>query len=417
MLNEKKIPGINWRMAAVFFIIAFCARVLFYFYLRKIHPGWNFHALEVNHWLEIARNVVSGAGFSDKALLTYFPTETLHPTAARSPLPVLAVSLLLSLFGGHVLTLLVYSWILSGLSAALIYIFGKKIGNSEKPAVIAALIFCFYLPEMHHSITYAAASEGLFTFLLLLYSFFVFSFRGKDSPLSSLSLGILLGLAFLCRPVVLFFPFLHAAWLFAQYRAKAVTRVLLFFAGFALAAAPWAARNQAVFGKPVFTTTLGGYNLLRHNWMIEKNQFKLCTAEDFRPFADQVIAEAGLDLEKANEVELDGVFKKKAGEIIREYPLRYLKFCVIRLGWLWYKIGAEKPVYLIQNLLLYLFMFPGIALALFRRGGLRFMAFTVLYFVFIYAGINAQFRFIVPVIPLGILLAAENARLFFKKSG
>ena len=99
------------------------------------------------------------------------------------------------------------------------------------------------------------------------------------------------------------------------------------------------------------------------------------------------------------------MFKRKAKEIIRQYPWRYLKLTAIRSVWLWYTIGAEKPPYLFWNLFIYLFMFPGLVLVLLRKHLLSLFAIHIFYFILIHIGINAQFRFICPMMPYGIMIA------------
>jgi hypothetical protein len=389
------------------FCTAFLARVVFYLIFRK-----DFNNLGINHWLDIARNLVSGAGYSEHSLLTYFPSTQLEPTAARGPVPVLALSLLLLIFRSHYeLPLLIYSWSLSSITAVLLYFLSRNVFRSAKAGLVTALTYCFYLPEMFISTAYAAASESLFTLLLMAY--FWAMIRSVDSLKARWAAvsGLLLGLACLSRPVVLLFPIFYVAWMFQNHRVKAMMPVVIFLAALILCLSPWVIRNQIVFHRPVVSTTLGGYNLLRHNGMLDRNDLRIYTAEDFAPLAREVVAKAGYRFDRLNEVQLDQVFKLAAIQQIRAFPWRYLKLCVLRSIWLWYKINAERFLLLFQNCLIYLFMFPGLVLVFIRRHSLRVFAVHILYFVLIHAAINAQFRFICPMMPYGIMLAVYTALL------
>ncbi len=197
-------------------------------------------------------------------------------------------------------------------------------------------------------------------------------------------------------------------------RMRALPALAFFGGTFLICLTPWGIRNQIVFGKPVLTTTLGGYNLLRHNFGIENNNYRLRDKKDFDPVARKAITEAGYDLKNMNEVQMDEVFTRAALRIIRRYPWRYLKFCVIRAGWLWYKVHGEKPPYLLQNGIVYLFMFPGLILALMRRHFLSVFVLHIFYFVLFHAAINAQFRFICPMMPYGIMIAVYAAASLWK---
>ncbi|HTL47179.1 MAG TPA: glycosyltransferase family 39 protein [Verrucomicrobiae bacterium] len=399
--------------ALFLFLAAFAARLLFYPAFRQMNPAWSFQNLDVNHWLVIARNVAAGRGFTDSALMTYFQTPSLHATAARSPVPVLLLAGLLKIFPDRLPTFLIYSWTLSGLNAAALYYLALRRLKSRRLALVTGLIYCFYFPEMDRSIAYAAASEGVF--ILLFIAYFRFCNRCFDRPSKAYAAaaGLVFALAFLSRPVILFMPALFAGAMIKHHRARALAPLACFAAAAALCAAPWTMRNQKVFGRPVLTTTLGGYNLLRHNWMIETGKYKLCTDDDFEPVAHRAAAETGRPLESMNEAELDALFKEKAKQIIRRYPLRYLEASMIRLFWLWYKIGADRPLYVIQNAVIYAFLLPGLVMTLLRRSRLGFISVHFLYFIVMHAAINAQFRFIEPLMGFGIMIAVFAAADIF----
>lgn len=399
------------------FLTALAARVVFYFVVKTRHPEmWSAQEIHINGWLEIAQNLVSGRGYSQKLLLTYFPTDHLPATAARGPVPVLFLALMLLIFNGYQLYPFFFcSWALSACNAVLLYFLAQKVFECKKMALATALCYSFYLPEMFISTAYAAASESLFTLLLLGY--FLMAIRSVETKCltGAFAAGGLLGLAWLCRPVVLFFPLLYMGWRLKEDRSKAVLAIGTFLAALSLCLAPWAIRNQMVFHKPVLSTTLGGYNLFRHNVMIRQNQFEIIDSETFDPIAREAVAKAGYDFNQLNEVQLDGIFKREALRVILDYPGRYFKLCALRAGWLWYKINGEKGFYLAQNLLVYLFMFPGLILAVTRRHFLlKVLGFHFLGYALFHILINTQFRFICPMMPCGILFAVHAFGVILK---
>jgi hypothetical protein len=165
--------------------------------------------------------------------------------------------------------------------------------------------------------------------------------------------GCLFGLCVLCRPtfltwligVVVVLPFCVQS---SRRRAVAV------FAGFGVAAAmvlaPWAIRNQIAFGRPIITTTHGGYTLLLGN----NPQFyeylrdgAWGTVWDAGPFNRRWVAEAGkIPMRKypfnqstglfvPDEVTVDARAYQLAFENIRNEPLMFVYGCLVRVGRLW----------------------------------------------------------------------------------
>ena len=91
----------------------------------------------------------------------------------------------------------------------------------------------------------------------------------RPSPRRAAAAGAAMGLAVLCRPT--FLPWLLVAapvlpWLAARKGHATPGRTAASFAvAAALVLAPWAVRNQLQFGRPIVTTTHGGYTLLLGN--------------------------------------------------------------------------------------------------------------------------------------------------------
>ncbi len=406
----------KYKDTALIFLTAFFARAVFFLILRHDNPLWVLN-IGINGWLEIAQNLAAGDGYTTRHLLTYFEIDHLVPTAARSPLPVLVLSGLIRLLGSHYSVIFIYSWTLSAAAAVLLSYLSKKIFSSQKMGLITALLYCFYIPEMYLSTGYAAAAESLFTLLLMSYFWVTIKNIESGKVKWAFCAGLLLGLAFLCRPAVIFIPALYVIWIWKKQRSKAIPHIALFLTALLLCVAPWAIRNQMVFHKPIVTSTLGGYNLLRHHHMLEEDRYSITTYKEFEVIARKAVAEKGYTVEELNEVELDQILSEKAVGIIKRHPLRYLKLCAVRCVWVWYKLTGEKPYSRIQNAILYLLMFPGMLLVVRHRHILSVFVWHILFFVIFHALINVQFRFICPMMPYGIMIAVyAGQRLLGKGS-
>lgn len=90
-----------------------------------------------------------------------------------------------------------------------------------------------------------------------------------DNALSrgaSLSAGLVLGLATLCRPTFVVWVALSLFWIMMAYRHRqGLQCAICLLLGAVAVLTPWAVRNQQVMGRPVVTTTHGGYTLLLGN--------------------------------------------------------------------------------------------------------------------------------------------------------
>lgn len=226
-------------------------------------------------YLGIARAVAAGDGFSTPG--------SARPTAYRPPL----YPLLLAPISGTDQV-----WLRAALQVALgtgtvLLTWGaaRRLTAAESspsrhssiwtPRIAAGIValdpmLLLYTPQM--------MTETLATFLAAAVLALGISSPATWSRSRQLAIGVLLGLACLCRPTFLPVAGLWALWIawselrpsrretagepFAQRfrRLPWLTLVAL-----ALTTAPWPIRNQLRFGHPIVTTTHGGYTLLLSN--------------------------------------------------------------------------------------------------------------------------------------------------------
>lgn len=110
-------------------------------------------------------------------------------------------------------------------------------------------------------------TETLAAFLTVLSLYFLARFDAARTPGNAGLVGAAIGLAILCRPtylpwlaLVALVPLaLKASW------PRRIANSLVLLAVAAAVVAPWTIRNFRVFGKPIATTTHGGYTLLLGN--------------------------------------------------------------------------------------------------------------------------------------------------------
>lgn len=188
-----------------------------------------------------------------------------------------------------------------------------------------------------------AMTETLAT-LLAAIALLALTRAGQDNRLRWAALaGAALGLCVLCRPA--FLMWLLAAtvvfpWLAAGSRRFARAAALL--AGAAVVLAPWAIRNEMVFGRPIITTTHGGYTLLLANnpefyaYLQNAPWGSVWDALDFNEHWRLEQQDHGSALDPAaRELESDRRAYAAAWENIARDPLVFAYSCLVRLGRLW----------------------------------------------------------------------------------
>lgn len=280
-----------------------------------------------------------------------------RPTAWRPPLYPLLLAKLLWI-AEHLPTtdvdfafavLIGFTQIICGaLTVLLVMRLGWRLGLSRWSLLAAALVACDPL-LVHQSAQ--LMTETLATLLAVLAwsvfdSFLEVSTGARHSGLISPSprprlhataLGLSLGLATLCRPT--FLPWvlllLWLAWWAARQRRFA--RVTTVAVACALVLAPWAIRNWIEIGRPIVTTTHGGYTLLLAN----NQRFYDWTRDgawgtvwDSREFVDDWLARkqaAGIE----NEVDEDRLARQLALETMRADPAGFARATGVRLGRFW----------------------------------------------------------------------------------
>jgi hypothetical protein len=281
------------------------------------------------------------------------------PTAYRPPLYPLLLAACVAC-GEHARLAIGVLHVALGLATVwLVYVLGRWWGLGARCAAVAGLLAAcdpILLAQSTQVMTETPAALLAVVGLLAL----TWKPRGTDIPVcppgspasgkqnfpprwSAALAGGALALDVLCRPELLIW--LAAAGVALSLRRRragactnapcrgAIASLAAFALGAAIVLSPWAIRNQLQFGRPIVTTTHGGYTLL------------LANNPDFYQWLrsgrwGDVWRSDGLDAawrkrRPADELQADRLAYREAWAAIREQPDRFGYACLVRLGRLW----------------------------------------------------------------------------------
>jgi 4-amino-4-deoxy-L-arabinose transferase-like glycosyltransferase len=374
--------------------------------------------------LLVARSLASGRGF--RLCDLYFPAcgPGHDLTAQVGPVPAGVFAVVLRLAGEH-LSLPLMVGIQMGLGILTVYgvfALGVMLFQGTRPALLAALLCATY----PHLISYELypREEPLFTAALVASTLLLVRALRDSAPVRSGLAGLGFGVASLCRFALVYYPLILTPGLLALTRGPGRRRAavtLAFAACFALVMLPWVWRNERAFGAFVPGGTLSGYNLYRHNFILGEDR-PLHYVEGLEgDSAIRALLRRHPELTgRETEVQIDRLYRDEALTIIRAHPWRYLELSGRRLVALFTEYGVQPEglplswwVVNAEHLLI-------VALAaatllrrrLSRPPALAAIALLLGYYVAGHALANARLRYIVPVMPLFMLLAgAELDRL------
>jgi 4-amino-4-deoxy-L-arabinose transferase-like glycosyltransferase len=274
----------------------------------------------------------------------YAPVNLTQPTATRPPLyPLLLSSAYLvdlDAEGGarllHVALALVTVWATWRL--------GRLWNLPPGACLVAAALVTVDPILLAHSVK--LMTETLAAALAMLALVAVTYAARENSLVSALVAGLLGGLAILCRPEFLVWVVLVAvafAW-FAAGPRRAL-RAATYLAVAAATLVPWGARNYRLLGRPVVTTTHGGFTLLLANNPDYYEHLRSAPwgsmwygNEIYGQWLDHLAATTTRTSAKAarvDELEGDRWAYRQALENIRAEPGMFLWSCAVRMGRLW----------------------------------------------------------------------------------
>ncbi len=400
---------------AIMFCCIFIRRAIFpqlinNYKLFYVNGYWN---PQLDGWAAIGKNLADGNGYRNKAG---------EITAARGPIFPFYLALIFRLFGYKKGLSIAVSMqmVLDMLSCWLIWKLAWKLFNCRYTAALAACMWAIYPPAI--ALDIFLFSEPLFTLILGCFSLKMLSLMQHISWQRFCLAGVILGVATLCRPITLYFPFIllpTLMWLYRRRFSEIWRYSLVFLAGFALVLAPWVVRNQQQFKKFVPASTLLGYNWYYSLLRMEKDNYlktyEFYDWDEIHQLTQQKFSTQGIDFQIKNEAEKDQLLRLEAWKMIKKYPYRYLLICVNRLGLIWLNLDIRGYLRL-RNLIIFAIQLPIILLSLaafiFFRGRWTLSFFPILLLIVYnslsYAMVLGTWRFNIPIMPYMLILSAYS---------
>jgi 4-amino-4-deoxy-L-arabinose transferase-like glycosyltransferase len=245
---------------------------------------------------------------------------------------------------------------------------------------------------------------------------------GKKNILIWLVAGFCLGLAALSRSVLIYFiPVLSIALLITPIMTvkRRLMNIGLTILAFVVVLTPWTIRNFNAFNAFIPGVTLSGYNLYRHNHILEDDDYLRYVYNREMKAAQRQLLEDNADILRGdeNEYEMDQLYRQEAMEIILANPFRYLLLSLYRFIPLWTNYGVRYGyisdlTWNISGLVNLIFL----ALAIFslvRRRGMRPpeiipIVMLLSFYTVSYMLVNARMRFIIPLIPFVLVFTSDQ---------
>lgn len=305
--------------------------------------------------------------------------------------------------------------VLSSITIILVFLTGKRLFN-KTVALISAFMVSFYIPNIITAGYFL--TETLFTTLLMLLLFLSLKFSDTQKIYEFFILGIIWGVAALCRPTIALYPVLLFLYLFIYKKLKITRAIKLgipMAVAFVLVMSPWWIRNYREYGMFIPLAASSGNPMLQGTYINYEQ-----TPENI------VYYELGKNSLETNQIEIE-VAKKRMIEGFKKDFWRYLKWYTIdktRYFWnypfYWREFLGIKSSFVMLTHYILLLGFPGIIM-LFRKGFSKYFLPVALmaYFNIVHCYYMAFDRYAFPLLPVLSLFSAyfilEIVRVLMQK--
>jgi hypothetical protein len=388
------------------------------YYLRLDPP--DFHKGETVSWWGIATNITRGYGYS-LCNQYYFPfCDADHSaTAMREPGPVLLFAGVALLFKESLLAAgMTELFLLIGVMTALFFLTREWAGSLA--GLLAAVIWVVYprsMPLISQVSGDLLAALGVAIGIL-------FTIRARKSNLARdwLLAGLGLGIAIMSRSAMLMVAMTVIAgliverWGLRRNLSQWLRPALLTFAVVAVIMTPWLIRTKLVFGRPLVGSSLVGYNIYRHNYMLGTNDYFRNVGNDEGWNAIQSLVARRTDLlGTENEAQMDLIYRAEGLKIIAANPVHYVLLSGYRFFMLWfdwrvseafgYPMGIVDYATVVLQAILLLFAILGLKNNLRQTWPLWASLVMV---SMAYMAVDSRMHYTIPVMPLVISLSAAG---------
>ncbi|MEK6645266.1 MAG: hypothetical protein AABY84_01120 [Candidatus Firestonebacteria bacterium] len=273
------------KFTTIIFIIAITLRLLFLLLIPNI-PNGVLGDDPGNEYNIIAGNIIDGKGFS---------LEPNIPTPSRAPFYPVFLSIIYAIFGYKYIIVRLIQCVVDSFTCVIIFFIAKNIfettiiktvvadlsaqKTADKSAttilksdnniiipVLAALAVAMYPPFIMYA--NSLFSETLYSFLLAVFFLLFVVGINKNNYIYYIFAGVFMGLANLCRPITLLYPFLAILISLLIYKKKqTVIGCLIMLLASIIIIMPWTIRNQIQFKRFVPVTVRSGYNFWAGNYI------------------------------------------------------------------------------------------------------------------------------------------------------
>jgi hypothetical protein len=382
----------------------------------------DFNKGETTSWWGITLNLVRGFGYS-LCNQYYFPfcSATSSATAMREPAPVLLFAGVALLFKESLLAAGVVELLLLIGVVVLLFFLTREWTCSSSAGFLSAIIWVIYpraMPLISQVSGDFLAGIGV-TFGIL----FTLRARKSDNMRDWILAGIGLGIAVMSRSAMLMVAVTVIAgivierWGLRNNFREWLRPAFFTFVVILMIMTPWIIRTKLVFGRALIGSSLVGYNVYRHNYMLGSNDYFRNVGNDESWAAIQALVARRTDLlGTENEAQMDLVYRDEGLKIIKANPAHYVLLSGYRFFMLWfdwrvseafgYPMGFNEYMMVAVQVVLLFFAFIGAKNNL--RGTWPLWASLILVTVS-YMAVNSRMHYTIPVMPLVMSLAAAGA--------
>jgi hypothetical protein len=187
--------------------------------------------------------------------------------------------------------------------------------------------------------------------------------------------------------------------------------------------APWLIRNKLALGRTILGSSLTGYNIYRHNYMIGQDHYfrYVGPEEGAQAIADLIARHPDLDGDE-NEAQMDLIYRKEALQVIKAHPERYMALSAYRILALWFDWKIAEAYGHPTNRYGYTIMVLQAVLLVLAFVGSRKNAGqtwplwgSILAMSAVYMAVDTRLLYVMPVMPLVIGLSAVGGNQIIKK--
>jgi len=341
------------------------------------------------------------------------------PTVRRSPVYPLFLAGVYSVFGHSLPAVRIIQALISALTCVLVYLIALKIFN-EKTALLAAAITGIYPFFIYYTVFHI--TETLFTFLLVLWVYYMVLCSENAGTKNCLAAGAAAGLASLCRPTAYPLIALFLLFFFFEQNKKPIKSIFVMLIAAAVLIIPWGMRNKRVFDSFCITHIGGMGNLFASLLVAKKTSEGLTVSETFKE-------ESWLKGDSLHESSRGYYYLNEFKKLVTDNPIIFVKNAVRKFCRMWrpYPILSKINVaWLPSNFVILAgFLFYDVIILL-AFAGLYYHKFTiksvylllpVISFSFVHMVFSSTPRFRRPVMPFVIILSAVGFLELLKKYG